>query len=169
MATLLIFGRRLLLALLIAGYLAFIWWLPPAPTVSVVHAKTEQVSYIVNVPEMARFRLAGYGLRGEAALTIPPVRPPGRATADAAATSRGAGPNPLVCLGGLLEPTAGTKVTLRRTNQDPLRIVLERNDDKPVAEFRGTTRAVPRLSRPRAGCLSRRRKAARAPLPGAFR
>lgn len=140
----LVTGRRLILVLLVCGYLAFLWWLPPAPTVAVVHAKSEQVSYTVLVPEMARFQLAGYGVRGEAAIAAPAPRAAARPATDAAAASaRSSGPTPLLCLGGLIEPASGTKVTIRRTSQDPVRIILDRTDDKPVADFRGQSRAVP--------------------------
>ena len=140
----LITGRRVLLFVLVCGYLAFLWWLPPAPTVAIVHAKTEQISYIVGVPDMARFRLAGYGLRGEAVTSAPVARGGQRGAGDALATSaRSSGPAPLLCLGGLIEPTSGTKVTIRRIGQDPVRIILDRSDDKPVAEFRGLARSPP--------------------------
>lgn len=137
-------GRRLLLLAVVCGYLAFLWWLPPAPTVAIVHAKTEQVSYVVGVPEMARFRLAGYGVRGEVVISGPASRGDQRAGgALLAAGARSSGPAPLLCLGGLIEPTSGTKVTIRRLSQAPVRIILDRSDDKPVAEFRSTSRSPP--------------------------
>jgi hypothetical protein len=127
--------------LIVGGYLVFLFYLPPAPTIVVVHAKTEQISYVVTIPEMARIRMLGLGVRGETALVQVPAS--GRSNTRAPAqTSVGQNPRRLVCIGGLVQPTAGTRVTVRRTGDEPLRIVLERFDDKPAAEFRGQDAVV---------------------------
>lgn len=135
--------RRYAILAIVAGYLVFVTFLPPAHTVALVHAKSEQITFNVAVPDMARFRLAGFGVRGEVAALTPPSAANARASAAATTTQRASGPRRLTCLGGFLQPTADTKVTIRRFADGPLRIVLERLDDLPVAEFRAQEQAVP--------------------------
>ncbi len=136
----------------IGGYIAFLIYLPAAPTVSVVNARSEQVSFTVVVPEMVRIRLAGYGMRGETAArgsTAAAHRPraaaqrPGGAGTAPTAQARAAAPRRLVCLGGLVEFTAGTRVIFRRFGEGPIRVVLDRFDDRPVAQFTGQPGPVP--------------------------
>lgn len=146
-----VFGWRIPVVLaVIAGYIAFLVYLPTAPTVSVVNARAEQVAFTVVVPEMVRMRLSGYGVRGEAALPIQsqqsatqPARPAAAGTQGTTAQPRATAPRRLACLGGLIEVTAGTRVVYRRFGEGPIRVVLDRFDDRPVAQLTGQTGTVP--------------------------
>jgi hypothetical protein len=127
--------RRLIIAVLIVGYLAFLAILPNAPTLAVVHARTEQVSFEVIVPEMTRFRMSGLGVLGETPFVAGGAAP--RRTGGRGVAMQEVGPRKSLCVGGLLQATAGTRVTYRRIANGPLRITLDRADGKPVAEARG--------------------------------
>jgi hypothetical protein len=126
--------RWAVIASVAIGYPLFLWLLPRAPTVSVIHAVAEQMSFTVLVPEMSRLRLPGFSARTEIAAAAPR-----RATGSAAL-----GASKALCPGGLLEPAAGTRITYRRIGDGPMRIVLDRVDDKPVGEFKGQAQPVSR-------------------------
>lgn len=133
--------RRLIIAALIVGYLAFLAILPHAPTLAVVHARTEQVSFEVVVPEMTRFRMSGLGVLGEVPFMAGAAA--SRRTGTRSVAMQEVGPRKALCIGGLLQATAGTRVTYRRIANGPLRITLDRADGKPVAEARGQDGPVP--------------------------
>lgn len=132
--------RRIVVISVILAYVVFLIFLPNAPTLAVIHARTEQVSFRVIVPEMTRFRMSGLGVLSEATFSsgIPTPRASARGVA-----MRDAEPRKASCIGGLLQATAGTRVTYRRIANAPLRIVLDRADQKPVIEARGQEGSVP--------------------------
>jgi hypothetical protein len=129
--------RRVVILILIIGFLVFLSVLPPVPTLSVVHAKSAQVTLKVAVPEIVRFRLAGYVLRSEGQLGA--IRGPAAGTTQARVAEQRQG----LCLGGFIEPTSGTRMIIRRTASDKVRILLDRNDNRPAAQFRGQAQEVP--------------------------
>jgi len=103
---------------------ALLYFLPSAPTIAVIGATTEFVAYDVVVPELSQIRLDGYSLTYETA------------TEDLKLAPRAAGPSkkPL-CLSGLLVPTAGAHMSIRRVGSGPIVIVIEHYGEKPAARF----------------------------------
>jgi hypothetical protein len=132
------FWRWVILLIFAVVYVAFILRLPSAPTISVVHAISEQVSFTVLSPEMARLRLPGFSVRTE--ISAAPGR---RATATGTSATSLQAQKPL-CPGGILEPAIGTRIIYRRIGEGPMRIILDRADDKPVGEFKGQAQPVSR-------------------------
>jgi hypothetical protein len=128
--------RWIILAVFALAYAFFVLRLPSAPTISVVSAVTEQVSFTVSLPEMARLRLQGFSARTEVS-AAPARRPQGPGAVGVQASKA-------LCPGGILEPAAGTRIIYRRIGEGALRIILDRADDKPVGEFKGQAQAVPR-------------------------
>lgn len=109
---------------LIAASAAIFLVMPQAPTIAVIMAITEFVSYDVAVPELAQLRLSGYALTYESAsdsllgknLASPTAKKP-------------------LCLTGLLTPNVGTRVSYKRIDTGPIVAVIERADGKPAATF----------------------------------
>jgi len=108
---------------LVSGGLVF--FMPAPPTIAVIQAITEFVSYDVVVPDLAQLRLGGYALTYEAG-------------ADSLVLTKNVGSpttkKPL-CLSGVLTPTTGSRVSYRRLATGPVSVVVERTDDKPAAIF----------------------------------
>jgi hypothetical protein len=128
--------RWIILVVFGLAYALFVLRLPSAPTISIVHAISEQVSFTVSLPEMARLRLQGFSARTE--ISAGPLRrPQGPAVVGVQAAKA-------LCPGGILEPAAGTRITYRRIGEGTMRIILDRADDKPVGEFKGQSQPVPR-------------------------
>lgn len=135
--------RFALIGAIAAGYLYVVFLMPPPGTVSVVEATSEQVRFQVAVPEMARLRIAGLGVRGEVPLPASVATHPARSQRAAGVNAQATAAKRFLCPGGILEPTAGTMVTYRRFDDGAVRILLERQDDKPVGEFKGASGPMP--------------------------
>jgi hypothetical protein len=131
--------RWLVLIAFVSAYILFAIRLPAAPTISVVSAVTEQVSFTVQSPEMARLRLPAFSARTE--ISAAPVV---RRAQPGAASAAGVQAQKALCPGGILEPSIGTRIIYRRIGEGPMRIILDRADDKPVGEFKGQAQPVPR-------------------------
>lgn len=116
--------RSLAFVVLIVASAAIFLFMPQAPTIAVIMAITEFVSYDVAVPELAQLRLSGYALTYESAsdsllgknLASPTTKKP-------------------LCLTGILTPNVGTRVSYKRLDTGPIVAVIERTDGKPAATF----------------------------------
>jgi hypothetical protein len=100
--------------------------MPGPPTVAVIQAITESVSFDVSVPDMAQIRVTGLSIFFEAA--------PSDLGFSPKSLPAGGARKPL-CLSGVLIPESGTKVTYKRYGTGPLSILVERTDGKPAAKF----------------------------------
>jgi len=117
--------RSAAFAVLVAASAAIFFLLPAPPTVAVIMAITEFVSYDVAVPELSQLRLAGYALTYES---------PSETSLLMKNTSSPTTKKPL-CLTGLMTPNVGARVSYRRLDAGPMVVVVERADDKPAAIF----------------------------------
>lgn len=117
--------RSVAFAVLVAASAAIFFLLPAPPTVAVIMAITEFVSYDVAVPELSQLRLAGYALTYES---------PGETSLLMKNTSSPTTKKPL-CLAGLMTPNVGARVSYRRLDAGPMVVVVERADDRPAAVF----------------------------------
>ncbi|MBV9078606.1 MAG: hypothetical protein JO048_14130 [Methylobacteriaceae bacterium] len=125
---------------LVAGALYFLVFTPSAPTVAVIQATVEAVSFQVSVPEMAQLRLPGYGLSFESPGAQGDLGFKNRTIASATAKK------PL-CLTGVLVPEPGTTVTYKRHGSGPITIIFERSDGRPAASFEFASGAAPEAAR----------------------
>jgi hypothetical protein len=116
---------------LVSGGLVFL--IPPPPTIAVIQAITEFVSYDVVVPDLAQLRLGGYALTYEAG-------------ADSLLLTKNVGSPTAkkpICLSGVLTPTTGARISYKRLGTGPVSVVVERTDDKPAAVFTLTSGEAP--------------------------
>ncbi|MGY3698658.1 hypothetical protein ACVIGA_008800 [Bradyrhizobium sp. USDA 3240] len=97
---------------------------PSAPTIAVINATTEAVSFDVAVPEIVQVRLDGFALYyqdPDSEINLFNDRTPVKRDG--------------LCLTGILEPQPNTRVTYKRFGKGPLNILFERSDGKPAASF----------------------------------
>lgn len=117
--------RSMAFVVLVVASASLLFLLPPVPTIAVIQANSEFVSYDVTVPDLAQLRLAGYALTFES---------PGESMSLMKNVPSPTARKPL-CLSGLLAPTVGSRVSYKRQESGPLAVVIERTDDKPAATF----------------------------------
>jgi hypothetical protein len=118
---------------LVVAAAAILFVLPPVPTIAVIQANTEFVSYDVAVPDLAQLRLAGYALTFES---------PGDSNSLMKSATSPTARKPL-CLAGILTPTTGARVSYKRIDSGPIAVVIERTDEKPAATFALATGEAP--------------------------
>lgn len=112
----------------VAGCVFLLYFMPSLPSIAVLTATVESMSFKVVVPEMARISLRGYAVSYEAPLTDL-----GFGSGDRVIKSK-TPPRPL-CLEGVLTPEPGTKITYERYGSDPIAIELRRDDGKSIGSF----------------------------------
>ncbi|MDE2363260.1 MAG: hypothetical protein KGM42_11330 [Hyphomicrobiales bacterium] len=125
--------RSFAFVVLVVASAAIFFLMPPVPTIAVIQAITEFVSYDVVVPDLAQLRLAGYALTYEA---------PAESSLLMKSASSPTAKKPL-CLTGLLTPNVGAHVSYKRLETGPIVVVIERKDDKPAATFALTSGDAP--------------------------
>ena len=112
---------------IVGGLLFLLYFMPSAPSIAVLNATVQSMSFTVVVPEMSQLPLAGYALYYEAAASDLGF---GSHVIKSKTTSKA------LCLEGRLTPEPGTIVRYERFGGDPLSI-----------ECGGTTASRSRLSR----------------------
>ncbi|NVN88270.1 MAG: hypothetical protein HXX15_19495 [Rhodopseudomonas sp.] len=121
---------------IVAGCIVVLYFMPSVPSIAVLTATVESMSFTVVVPEMARLQLHGYALSYEAATTDLGFGS-GERIIKSKTTTRA------LCLEGLVTPEPGTKITYERFGADPVAVELRRDDGNPVGKFEVTKGAVP--------------------------
>jgi hypothetical protein len=125
--------RWLAFACIVVAVAGLFWLVPAAPTIAVIKATTEFVSYDVVVPDLAQIRLDGYAIWYETA---------DESLLQHGTVSSATARRPL-CLSGLLTPTPETRISYHRFGKKPVAIILERTDDQPVASFDQASGEIP--------------------------
>ena len=121
---------------IVAGSLFLLYFMPSVPSIAVLSATVESMSFKVVVPEMARLSLRGYAISHEA-----PMTDLGFGTQDRVIKSKSA--SRALCLEGVITPEPGTSVTYERVGSDPVAIELRRDDGKPIGSFDISKGTVP--------------------------
>ena len=102
----------------VAGCVYLLFFMPPAPSIAVLTATVESMTFRVSVPEMARLPLRGFALSFEA-----PVADLGFG-ADKVIKSTTT--SKALCVEGLLTPDVETKVIYERFGSDPVSVEMRR-------------------------------------------
>jgi hypothetical protein len=118
------------------GVGALFWFLPAAPSVAIVDAKIQSVSFVVAVPEMTRISLTGFALSYE----IPEAEMKLGFQNETVASNTARRP---LCLTGVVIPQPGTRVTYRRFGAHPVSVTFERPDGTPAVSFDITNGEAP--------------------------
>ncbi|NVN85743.1 MAG: hypothetical protein HXX15_06600 [Rhodopseudomonas sp.] len=113
---------------IVAGSMFLLYFMPSVPSIAVLSATVESMSFKVVVPEMARLSLRGYALSFEA-----PATDLGFGTQDRVLKSKTT--SRALCLEGVITPEPGTNVTYERFGSDPVAIELRRDDGKAIGAF----------------------------------
>lgn len=121
---------------IVAGSMFLLYFMPSVPSIAVLNATVESMSFKAVVPEMARISLRGYALSHEA-----PMTDLGFGNQDRVIKSKTTS-RPL-CLEGVLTPEPGTSITYERFGSDPVAIELRRDDGKPIGAFEITKGTAP--------------------------
>jgi hypothetical protein len=121
---------------ILAGSLFLLYFMPAVPSIAVLSATVESMSFKVVVPEMARLSLRGYAISHEAPMTDLGFGAQDRVI-KSKTTSRA------LCLEGMITPEPGTSVTYERVGSDPVAIELRRDDGKPIGAFDISKGSVP--------------------------
>jgi len=121
---------------IVAGSMFLLYFMPSVPSIAVLSATVESMSFKVAVPEMARLSLRGYAISYEAPMTDLGFGAQDRVI-KSKTTSRA------LCLEGVITPEPGTSVTYERVGSDPVAIELRRDDGKPVGAFDVSKGVVP--------------------------
>ena len=123
----------------VAGIFYLLVLMPPVPSIAVLTATVESMTYRVVVPDMARVSLRGYALSYEA--TVGDLGFGSDRTVKSQTTTKA------LCLEGLITPTEGALVTYERFGGDPLAIEIRRSDGKPVGTMEITKGVLPEAAR----------------------
>jgi hypothetical protein len=119
---------------IVGGLLFLLYFMPSAPSIAVLNATVQSMSFRVVVPEMSQLPLAGYALYYEAAASDLGF---GGHVIKSKTTSKA------LCLEGRMTPEPGTVVRYERFGEEPLAIELRRDDGKPAATFEVTKGDAP--------------------------
>ena len=124
---------------IVAGCFYVLLLMPPVPSIAVLTATVESMTYRVVIPEMARVSLRGYALSFEAPVTD--LGFGGDRTVKSQTTTKA------LCLEGLVTPAPGTLITYERFSDDPIAVELRRDDGKPVGVLDITKGVLPDAAR----------------------
>jgi hypothetical protein len=124
---------------IVAGCVYLLFLMPPVPSIAVLTATVETMTFRVIVPEMARLSVRGYAMSYEAPVTD--LGFGADRTVKSATTSKS------LCLEGLVTPAPGTQVTYERFGGDPIAIEMRRDDGKPIGTFEISKGVMPDVAR----------------------
>ncbi len=131
--------RFIALMPVVVGIFYILVLMPPVPSIAVLTATVESMTYRVVVPEMARVSMRGYALSFEA-----PIADLGF---GADRTVKSQTTTKALCLEGLITPAEGSLVTYERFGGNPIAIEIRRNDGKPVGTLDVSKGTLPEAAR----------------------